>query len=305
MILGIDMGGTNTRIGLVGDNMQLAGPCSIYASRELVCADDPADALWEMILDYLSGAGTQPEAVEKISVGVPSCVCSDLRTIFCAPNLIRSDGTLVFDHFNLADALEKRSKRPVLVNRDVNNLLCYDLEKHHLQGITAACYIGTGVGAAVSIGGKILLGRDGLAMEIGHLSLLQGDRPCGCGKKGCIETEAAGSRFQQLCKEHYPGEAWEKIFQEHATDTIVREYVRSCAYLPAMLATIFNPSALVLGGGVVEADGFPKSFFEEAILDLAATTIRTKPPRFVYADHLPERGVIGAAMFAMSPGIIA
>ena len=193
---------------------------------------------------------------------------------------------------------------PVLVNRDVNNLLCYDLEKNGLRGIVAACYIGTGVGAAVSIDRKILLGRDGLAAEIGHLSLMNGDKSCGCGKKGCIETEAAGSYFQQLCREHYPQEDPETIFCNHGEDAVVKEFVRNCAYIPAMLATIFNPSALILGGGVVEADVFPKRSFEEAVLDLAANTIRTVPPRFVYADRLPERGVIGAAMFAMAPKIL-
>ena len=298
MILGIDMGGTNTRIGLVDEAMRLIGTCSIIPSSSFAEAQEPMDAFWDQIQSYMIRVGVRPDEIRLISVGVPASVCADLRTIFCAPNLKDAAGRLIFEKYPFADLLEQRSHIPVLVNKDVNNLLCYDIHANSLEGIVAGCYIGTGVGGAVSIDGEILLGRDGVAMDIGHLPLFHGHKHCGCGKRGCAETEIAGVSFLRLVGRCYPGEDPATVFLQHCGDPVIEGYVRDCAHVPAILATVFNPSAMVLGGGVLEMDNFPRQMLEAEIITAAANAVSDNPPRFVYADRLPERGIIGAALFA-------
>jgi len=298
MILGVDMGGTNTRIGLVNEEMRLAGPCRVVPSRSFAKAPDTMAAFWQLLEDTLDHAGVKTEAVRRISVGVPASVCGDLRTIFCAPNLVDASGKLVFENYPFAEELERLCGIPTLVNKDVNNLLCYDIHENDLKGTVVGCYIGTGVGGAVSIDGKLLLGRNGVAMDIGHLPLFHSNKRCGCGKRGCAETEISGSSFLRLFQKCYPKENFSEAFSRHGEDPVIEGYVRDCAHVPAILATVFNPSAIVLGGGVLEMEGFPRRVLEEKILEVTANAVASNPPRFVYADRLPERGVIGAALFA-------
>ena len=315
MILGVDMGGTHTRIGLVdeslltgmkpeNDRFALEGllekPCRVYPSKLLALTEDPAFDLWQVILAYLQDVGERNEKIDMISIGTPASVCADLETIYCAPNLSRDDGRLVFENYNLSAELKKYCSCPVLVNKDVNNLLCYDLLDHHLGDSTVvACYIGTGVGGAVSIRGEIMLGDNGFAMDIGHMPLFHGTKRCGCGKTGCVETEVSGSFLRKMAAAAYPGESLSGLFERHKEERLVQGYVENCALVPAILATVFDPSAIVLGGGVMEASDFPKELLEKEILRQTGRAVASAAPRFVYADCLPERGVIGAALFAM------
>lgn len=282
----------------------MIGSCLVFPSRGFAEAPDPIEAFWDMIRGFMNGTGVEPQALRLISVGVPASVCGDLRTIFCAPNLKDTQGKLMFENYPFAERLERICGIPTLVNKDVNNLLCYDIHENDLKGIVVGCYIGTGVGGAVSIDGKLLLGQDGVAMDIRHLPLFHGLKRCGCGKRGCAESEIAGRVFLRLIKRCYPREDPSMAFVLHGNESVIESFVRDCAYVPAILATMFNPSALVLGGGVLEMEGFPKRMLEASILSQTANVVASKPPRFVYAERRPERGVIGAAIFARMAGVL-
>lgn len=296
MILGIDMGGTNTRLGLVNQEFQLEKPCHIIPSSSFCKKGRAVEKMKTIISEYLNKYGSSQ--IEGISIGVPASVCGDFQTIYCAPNLFDEEGNHIFENFNLADTLSELMGVPVLVNKDVNNLLYYDAAVNGLKGTVVACYIGTGVGGAVRIEERLLYGSHGFAMDIGHMPLFHGKRMCGCGKKGCAETVVSGVALKCLKEERFAQTAIGELFLYHKRDKKLQQFVKDCAHIPAVLTTIFNPDFLVLGGGIIEMQGFPREKLEIEIKREAGKAVASMEMKFIYADRLPERGVIGAAYFA-------
>ena len=295
-ILGMDIGGTHTRLGLVDAEGRLLYPCALADSR-LLCGDEgPVSGIGSMIRSYLEQYGN-PQ-MDAVSIGVPASVHDDFATVFCAPNLMNASGKHVLEETDLAAGLQKALGLPVLVNKDVNNLLYYDLAANGLTGITAACYIGTGLGTAVSMHGEVFYGAHGFAMDLGHMPLFHCMDPCSCGKTGCVESRISGTALLRLKNRYYPDTEIGELFAEHGTEEPLQAFVRDCAYLPAVLATVFDPDAIVLGGGVIEMNRFPRELMEQAVREQTGNAAASKPMHFVYAEKLAERGVIGAAVFA-------
>ncbi len=306
MILGVDMGGTNTRIGLVSESFQLACPCRVVSSREFAWDPQPVRKLGRILMDYLTDClvslRREPEyahsLVSMIAISAPASVSNDFCTIYQAPNLKDASGIPIFDGVALGSLLERETGIPVCVNKDVNYLLYYDRMKFQLGGTVVGCYIGTGFGSAVSIDGKMLYGAHGFAMDCGHLPLFHREELCGCGKQGCVETASSGIVLGRIREQYYPETPFAKLFTEHRREQPLTEFIQNCAYAPATLLSVFDPDALVLGGGVIEMENFPRDLLEQEILKLTERAIAEQKPKFCYAEHLPERGVIGAACFA-------
>lgn len=296
MIIGIDVGGTNVRIGLVGSDCTLQGSCEVVSSRLFCVADYPIKEFGNIIQNYIKKH--EISDVDAISIGVPAPVKTDFRTIYVAPNLKNSEGQPVFDHKNLAAELEERLRCPVYINKDVNNLLYYDVYKNQMNGIVAGCYIGTGIGCAAIINGNLLYGENGVAMDMGHVSLFRENDNCSCGKSGCAETRGSGKILVKMWENYYSEHSINEIFTVYGQDKRIRQFVSDCAHIPAMMAAVFNPKYLVCGGGVIEMQDFPRRFFEEEILRQTTSVVASFPPIFFYSEKQEERGVIGAACFA-------
>ena len=297
MILGLDIGGTNTRFGLVGEDFSLSAPCRVMKSAEFACAENPFRKLAAILKEYLSIAGFP--LPEMISAGVPATVYRDFNTVFCAPNLKNAEGEPVFDNLPVGDLLAEMGI-PVVVNKDVNNLLACDMMENRLSGTIVGCYIGTGFGTSVCIDGRFVYGKNGFAMDAGHVSIYGQKGICGCGKAGCVETIASGAALNRLRIKYYPEVSAEELFLNHASEPVLADFVEACAQLPAILLTCFDPDAVILGGGVLEMPGFPKEQLKERILSYTGRAVASEPPRFLNAPYSPERGVIGAACFAKS-----
>ncbi|MBQ5522128.1 MAG: ROK family protein [Oscillospiraceae bacterium] len=296
MILGLDIGGTNTRFALTDEDGSLFTACRVIKSAQFADAERPFQKLASILKEYIQQAGSP--SVEMISAGVPATVSKDFRTVFCAPNLKSVEGKPVFDGLPVADLLSAEMGIPVLVNKDVNNLLACDMVLNHLAGTVVGCYIGTGFGTSVCIDGRFVYGKNGFAMDVGHVSILGQRGICGCGKEGCIETFASGSALNRLRREYYQEVPGEELFLRHASDSPVSAFVEACAQLPAFLLTCFDPDYVVLGGGVLEMPGFPMEKLKDLILHYTGKAVASDPPCFIEDARCPERGVIGAACFA-------
>ncbi|MFR2214158.1 MAG: ROK family protein [Ruminococcus sp.] len=125
--------------------------------------------------------------ITAISIGVPSSVQPDKSTVICTTNIRNQKGEVVFKNTNLSEELESYFHIPVFVNNDINNILLYDVMKNHLEGqkVIVGIYIGTGVGASVLLDGKLLEGKNGAELDIGHIPYYGHTAPCSCGKSGC------------------------------------------------------------------------------------------------------------------------
>ena len=297
VIIGIDLGGTNLRIGAVTPDNEMKNP-SVIKSFYIANAHNPVIKLCEIIEKYRVSNGI--EEIEAISIGVPSSVSNDKENVICKTNIRNSAGEVVFLNRNIAAEMREYFEVPVYVNNDVNNILQYDVAVNHLenQKIVVGIYIGTGVGSSVIIDGKPLEGKDGAELDLGHIPYYKGNDPCSCGKKGCCECYASGWRLQQIREQYYPNTEIQDMFTLHREEQPLKDFVDACAHVYAVMATIFNPDSLVVGGGVMEMMDFPRKAFEQAVNEKVGTDVMGYGFRYIYSEEYVGKGVIGAAVFA-------
>lgn len=297
IIIGIDLGGTWLRIGAVtSDNEMLA--LSVLESALVANAENPVRKLCEIIADYKEE--NQIGNMEAISIGVPSSVENDKETVICTTNIRNRAGNVVFSHMNLAKDIREYFQVPVYVNNDVNNILLYDIAANHLEKkkVVVGIYIGTGVGGSVVINGIPLEGKNGAELDLGHVPYYKGDTICSCGKKGCCECYASGWRLQQIRETCYPDTEIQDMFTLHRDEEPLREFVQACAHIYAVMATIFNPDTIVVGGGVPEMADFPRERFEQAVNENTGQDVMSYGFDYLYSREFVGKGVIGAAVFA-------
>lgn len=297
VIIGIDLGGTNLRIGAVTPDNEMLSP-SVIKSSAVAYADKPIEKICEIIADYIEK--NHIRKVEAISIGVPSSVENDKETVICTTNIRNQEGEAVFSHTNMAEGIRAYFKVPVFINNDVNNILLYDIAANHLekQKVVVGIYIGTGVGSSVVIDGKPLEGKNGAELDIGHIPYFGGDVRCSCGKTGCCECYASGWRLQELRRQYYPDTEIQDMFTKHKDEKPMKDFIQACAYIYAVMVTIFNPDTIIVGGGVPEMADFPREEFERAMNENTGRDVMAYGFDYLYSKEFIGKGVIGAAVFA-------
>ena len=289
-ILGLDIGGTNIRLGLV-DRQLTAHRVEIASSRDLFDKPETLKALAEVIIDYLARAlpGGKPELV---CAGLPAVMDSTRRRALSAtnfPGLTNRD---------LAEDLEAYLQLPVQLEHDAYYLLANDIRANGLvnEGTMLGFYFGTGMGNAMYIGGKPYIGRNGAACEIGHMPVPLSQRLCTCGNKGCIEMYCCGKAFERLAGEMFPREELAMLFVHHSDHPCLMEFVDYMAAVIATEVNIMDPDGVFIGGGLVQMEGFPKEMLLNSVLrNTRQPYPATDLPCFFSSPH-PENGIIGAAI---------
>ena len=297
VIIGIDLGGTNLRIGAVTPDNRMLAP-RVMKSSIVADAKNPIGKICEIITGYIEQ--NQLENVEAISIGVPSSVENDKETVICTTNIRNRAGEVVFSHTNMAKDVREHFQIPVFINNDVNNIMLYDIAANQLEEkkVVVGIYIGTGVGASVVIDGKPLEGKNGAELDIGHIPYFQGEVECSCGKKGCCECYASGWRLQEIRKKYYPDTDIKDMFTRHKDERPLKEFIQACANIYAVMATIFNPDTMIVGGGVPEMKDFPKEEFEREVNKNTGTDVMYYGFDYLSSREFVGKGVIGAAVFA-------
>ena len=292
--LGIEAGGTHLRIAAFDRSLQIRSFQKI-PSDALSDAPDKAAYLESLMEPYFREMGK--ENCRCICLSLASLMDRDRTICFNSPN-IRG-----FDNLPLRKMLEERTGLPVEMERDANTELLYEIRRLGLpsEGIVAGVYIGTGLGNAICIDGKVYRGATGSACELGHIPVAGLEEECGCGKKGCIELRASGKVLHMLA-EHELHCPVEKIFTDYLQDEKVQEFITMTAIAIAAEVTILDPVCVILGGGVVNMPGFPL----ELLTGRVKENLRIPDPRaslkIMMSSGAPEAGVAGAVLNAISQG---
>lgn len=293
-VLGIDIGGTHVRIGIVADDLSLQ---AFEMVSSAILSDDPGgmiDALTNFVRSYCAAHmhGMWPEAV---SIGFPSTLNKDKTRLLSAPNLAGLDG------LEVVAPLEKALNVRVFMNRDVNLLMLNDMHSHSLResGIVIGCYIGTGLGNAISIHGELLSGANGVAGELGHTPIYGNHCPCSCGGIGCMETIASGKHLVELQQRYFPDTPIGELFEKHADCPVLLDYVDGLSIPIATEITILDPDYIILGGGVLQMRAFPIELLKNSIAKYVRKPLPCEKMRFLISVQNQESGVIGAAIYAM------
>ena len=241
--IGVDIGGTNVRVGLV-DNLKIRKLKSFRTPKELKAF------LSNLLFEIDNVVGSE---VEGIGIGIPGVVDPFKRKILSCPNIS------FLDNFPLAELIEKRFKKEVFIENDVNIAALvemYTREEKYKNIITL--YIGTGIGGAIIIERKLYQGSRGGVMEIGHIIVKKDGPLCVCGNKGCIETFVSGFGLSRMWEEFFREKLrGEEIFElyrrgNNKANKVVTQFLSYLNILILNLANIFSSDIIVIGGGIKE-----------------------------------------------------
>ena len=290
-IIGIDIGGTNFRIGMIRSDGTLKNfirtKSSILQNNDNQSLIKLEDYIENYIGKYLDGK------LLAISVGFPSTVSKDKKTVLQTPNIKG------FDNINVADPLSQRFNVPVYVTKDVHSLLLFDIMKFKLDpNLTIiGFYVGTGFGNSIYLNGSFLYGKNGVAGELGHIPTFDMSRQCGCGNKGCIELFAGGKNLVNIQEKYFGDLDISKIFTIHSNHEIILEYINYISLPIATEINIFDPDCVVIGGGIIEMENFPIARLEEDIRFHVRKPYPANNLKIIYSNHNQKAGVLGAAYY--------
>ena len=185
VVAGVDIGGTNTRFGLVDEKGKVLSE-SNFSTTDYPKINDFVTALCAGIKKLT--AANKEYKLMGIGIGAPDANYHR-GTIEHAPNLAWK-GIVP-----LADLIRKKISVPVVVTNDANAAAMGEMIFGVAKGMKDFIMftLGTGTGSGIVIDGKMVYGHTGFAGELGHMTVIPNGRVCGCGRKGCLETYASAT----------------------------------------------------------------------------------------------------------------
>jgi glucokinase len=308
LTIGVDIGGTKIAAGVVDEEG------TILETHKVPTPSTP-QGIVDAICSAVAGAGEGHE-IEAVGIGAAGYVDDKRATVLFAPNID-------WRHEPLKDKVEQRVGLPVVVENDANAAAWGEYRFGAGQGHEDVICItlGTGLGGGIIIGNKLRRGRFGVAAEFGHIRVVPDGLLCGCGSQGCWEQYASGRALVRYGKQRAnatPESAEillglgngtvDGIEGKHISEAArqgdpvavdsYRELARWVGAGLADLASLFDPSAFIVGGGLSDEgelvlDPIRKSFRRWLIGG------RWRPHAQVVAAQLGGRaGLVGAADLA-------
>lgn len=291
--LGIDVGGTNTKLVVLGD---VGGEPEVLSSSsvETGAADGPDVALARLAAaarEVLDAHGP----VQAASATVPGLFDQGSGAIVLLPNFPQS-----WQRAGFGAGLSSGLGVPVTL---INDARAFTLAETRLGAArdcsTVVCVVlGTGVGGGVVVDGALRFGPDGRAGELGHQVVELDGAPCGCGNRGCVEAYVAAAALA-----HAGGQATaEEVFAAAASGderaaAAVTSFVRHLAAGLGNAVTVLWPDCVVVGGGVAAAGDALFGPLRTALAE-AAPLVDPASYRVVPAQLGPYAGAVGAALWA-------
>jgi len=303
--LGIDIGGTNTDIGLVNGTGTVISRTNLktfqYSDPQLY-VNDIVKAIKELTKDIL------PEKITGVGIGAPAANYYT-GSIENATNL-NMKGIIP-----LRTMIQEQLPFQVVVTNDANAATYGEMIYGGAQGMKHFMMftLGTGIGSGIVIDGNLVYGYDGLAGEMGHAILIPEGRPCGCGNKGCLEKYASSSGIVANCLElmpQYPDSILTSYPYNEMTGKTVADaakvgdplaiatYERTGYLLGIALAnavTFSSPEAIFLMGGPIQAgdvflDPIKRSFLKHKLF-----IYDREIPILLSSLHENDVAILGAA----------
>jgi len=259
--LAVDIGGTQLRAALFTPDSHEPKVISRFKTQN-VSRDDKGDSPLERLQALISSIWPEDEEVLAISVAAPGPTNPYTGVIVEAPNI---PGWV---NIPLRQILQERFHTPVLLGNDANLAALGEWKYGAGQGHHNLLYltVSTGIGGGVIIDDHLLVGAHGLAAELGHITVMQDGPLCGCGQSGHLESLASGTAVAQWVQQEIAqGVSTSLDPNEKITAKLVSKQAKKGDRLCIAALTragyftgqaianylhIFNPSIVVLGGGV-------------------------------------------------------
>jgi glucokinase len=297
-VLALDLGGTRIRTALVRDDGTLTGrrsratPAGTATQVSAACV-----AELRATLDEAAGGSGLEASPVGVGISAPGPLDSSAGRLIDPPNLEHS-----MWGYPLAEVVSAALDLPAALERDTFVAALAEGAFGAARGVADYVYltVSTGVGGAIVANGEMLRGADGMAGELGHLTIDINGPACGCGERGHLEAIASGIAIARAASAAGMGDvdAAAVASAEEAGDpraaVIMDRVRRAFAAAAVSIVDIFNPVLIVVGGGIALAQG--DRLLQPARDAIAAHAFRTAAARVavVPAGLGDDVGLVGA-----------
>ena len=297
--LGIDIGGTNTVVGLVDKAGNVLGTDSVK-TQSLPVLEEYVKTVSNIAKDIIAKNGIAINDIVGLGIGAPNANYYT-GNIEMAPNLPWKQ-----DKVPLAKMFHEELNIPVTITNDANAAALgekmYGVAKDMDNFIMIT--LGTGVGSGIVINGQLVYGHDGFAGELGHVIIERNGRLCGCGRRGCLETYCSATGIVRTAKERNTPFLTSKDIYDAAVKgdktaiDIFKETGTRLGRALADMVVFSSPEAFVLFGGLAKAGDFIVKYTKEAMEEAIMPIFKGKVKILLSTMKDADAAVLGASALA-------
>lgn len=305
LVVGVDIGGTNTSVGVVDDS----GKALLRSKFPTHPRESVAGFVARLAGVIHEMEGRLAPGATLRGIGIASPAANGLR------GTIESPANLGWGTVDIIAMVQQHFSLPVAIANDANAALLGEQMFGVARGMKNVIMItlGTGLGAGILADGKLLQGENGAAGEFGHMTLDPQGRVCGCGRRGCVETYVSASGVRRTVLDILAERLDESPLRSVSFNDLTAETVsrlakdgdaialealtitgRHLGRLVADLAAAFDPEAVVLYGGLVNAGELLVAPAREEFEEHAMKAYRGKVRILVSSLNNGEAAVLGA-----------
>ena len=297
--IGVDIGGTNTVVGLVDREGKVLGTDSVK-TQSLPVLEEYVKTVSNMAKELIKKHNVALNDLVGMGIGAPNANYYT-GNIEKAPNLPWKQ-----EKVPLAKMISEELGIPVTITNDANAAALGEKMYGAAKNINDFIMItlGTGVGSGIVIDGKLVYGHDGFAGELGHVIIERDGRLCGCGRKGCLETYCSATGIVRTAKErNTPFQTSKDIYDaaikgdETAID-IFRETGTRLGRALADMVAFSSPEAIILFGGLAKAGDFIVKYTREAMEENLMPIYKGKVKILLSEMKDADAAVLGASALA-------
>lgn len=262
--IGIDLGGTAMKLGIVDDNYNILATVTAptFACRP---TNELLDDIAAKATELVASAGLTMDDIEIVGIGSPGTCNTRAGVVEYACNLN-------FERLPLKSEMENRLGRPVYIDNDANTAAYGEYIAGAAKGSNSFILItvGTGIGSGIIFDGRIYTGCNYAGAELGHIVIQKDGELCGCGRRGCFEQYASATALIRQTKEamiNRPDSLLWKFAPTlddvdgrtpfHAMKAgdlvageLVAQYLRYMTCGLTNIINIFQPELMCIGGGI-------------------------------------------------------
>lgn len=308
--IGIDLGGTNIKAGVVNEEYEIVASASVKTNLPRP-AEGIVDGICEAVDIALKSAGVELNEINAVGIGTPGSANRETGEVLYSNNL-------GFRNTHLGEMLKARLGKKIYVENDANAAAFGEYLAGGGKGYENVVVItlGTGVGGGVIIDGKIYTGFNFCGAELGHTVIEYNGRACTCGRKGCFEAYSSATALiastKKAMEEHKESKLWtiaggsldgvdgKTAFdgmraEDETAVKVVKEYIEYLGCGLTNMVNIFQPQILLIGGGICkEGDNLTKPLREIIARDSYCIDEKLLP-KLDICRLGNDAGIIGAA----------
>lgn len=311
LVIGLDLGGTNSVFGVVDSKGEIIATTSIktqaYPSVDQYIMESVKAV--KQIAEQVGGM----EKIRAMGIGAP-CGNYYKGTIEHAANLVWAKGIVP-----LANMFVNELGIPVVVTNDAKAAAMGEMKYGVAVGMKnfVELTLGTGVGSGIVANGQLIYGFDGFAGELGHMIVEPDGRPCGCGRKGCLETYCSATGVVRTAIAMLEESSETTSLRDIATDKLTSYEVYKAAMAGdtmaqevfkqtgrrigiacANIATFLSPEAFIFFGGLAQAGELLLRPIKEAYNENVLSLYKGKAKFMMSGLDGAKAAILGASAIA-------